>query len=169
MKRLNMSVSNEQKGFTLIELVVVIVILGILAVTAAPKFIDLQDDARTATLNGIKASMQSASSMLYSKSLIKGNEASGAADAIFVTVNNININTNFGYPLADYDSTAEAGDWDDLLDIDASDFLSVVVGGELLYYPAGQTEPTVNTAECIVFYTQAANAAATPEFTVNDC
>ncbi|MBM7073074.1 prepilin-type N-terminal cleavage/methylation domain-containing protein [Shewanella sp. 202IG2-18] len=40
----------KQQGFTLIELVVVIIILGILAVTAAPKFINLQSDARKSAL-----------------------------------------------------------------------------------------------------------------------
>ena len=41
----------RQQGFTLIELVVVIIILGILAVTAAPKFINLQGDARLSALS----------------------------------------------------------------------------------------------------------------------
>lgn len=45
----------KQAGFTLIELVIVIIILGILAVTAAPKFLNLQDDARTSTLKGVEA------------------------------------------------------------------------------------------------------------------
>lgn len=48
-----MKVENS-KGFTLIELVAVIVILGILAATAAPKFMELQKDAKIATLNGVK-------------------------------------------------------------------------------------------------------------------
>ena len=44
----------RQQGFTLIELVVVIIILGILAVTAAPKFINLQSDARASAIQGLK-------------------------------------------------------------------------------------------------------------------
>src|SRR5262245_46501545 len=57
---------NEQ-GFTIIELVVVIVILGILAAVAFPKFQDLSGDARTAVLNGGKAAVQSAAVITYGK------------------------------------------------------------------------------------------------------
>ena len=167
MKLIN-SPKKAQQGFTLIELVVVIVILGILAVTAAPKFIDLQDDARTATLNAIKGSMQSASSLLYSKSLIKGNETVATAVTVFVTVNGVDVGTNFGYPVADY-SGAAVGSWDNLLEIDSADFTSVVVGGELIYYPANNTAPTADTDACIVVYTQAANATTSPVIVVNDC
>ena len=58
-----------QKGFTLIELVVVIVILGILAASAAPKFMDLQSDARKSALQGMQGAVKSAVSMTYSKSI----------------------------------------------------------------------------------------------------
>ncbi len=68
----------KQQGFTLIELVVVIIILGILAVTAAPKFINLQGDARVSVLNGAKASIQSANSLVYSKAVIAGVERGSA-------------------------------------------------------------------------------------------
>jgi MSHA pilin protein MshA len=56
---------NIQSGFTLIELVVVIVILGILAATALPKFIDLSSEANTAKLQGIGGAVSSASAINY--------------------------------------------------------------------------------------------------------
>lgn len=51
---------NQQSGFTLIELVAVIVILGALAVVALPRFIDLQSEAETAALDGVKGGAEAA-------------------------------------------------------------------------------------------------------------
>jgi MSHA pilin protein MshA len=64
----------KQQGFTLIELVVVIIILGILAVVAAPKFINLQGDARASALSGLKAAIQGANTLVYSKAALAGKE-----------------------------------------------------------------------------------------------
>lgn len=64
----------KNNGFTLIELVVVIVILGILAVTAAPRFLNLQTDARNARLEGMKGAIEGALAIGYGKMAIEGLE-----------------------------------------------------------------------------------------------
>ena len=64
--------SNTHHGFTLIELVVVIVILGILAAIAAPKFMDLQRDARIAYLRGVEGAIKSANQLLHAYAVLHG-------------------------------------------------------------------------------------------------
>lgn len=84
-----MTKNNKQQGFTLIELVVVIIILGILAVTAAPKFINLQSDARESTLKGMQAALQGANTLVFSRAAIDGFETENnqdveIADGVFI-------------------------------------------------------------------------------------
>ncbi|MCC4225441.1 type II secretion system GspH family protein [Vibrio campbellii] len=88
----------RQGGFTLIELVVVIVILGILAVTAAPRFLNLQDDARDATLEGLRGAIAGGMGISYGKAAINGVEA---AQWTAANTNDIDgVQHSFGYPIA---------------------------------------------------------------------
>ncbi|KDM92799.1 type II secretion system protein [Photobacterium galatheae] len=139
----------RQGGFTLIELVVVIVILGILAVTAAPRFLNLQDDARNSALQGLKGAMDGAAGIVYGKAAIRGNEASASEVAVD------GVQTIFGYPTAAANGIGaafESGDW--------AVAPTSVTGGSAL--PAGQIGYTFSdrtAAGCYVRYTQATSGA----------
>ncbi len=88
----------RQGGFTLIELVVVIVILGILAVTAAPKFMNFQDDARIASLQGLKGGIDGGASIVFGKAALTGKDSGKKSDSPAADVEG--IKTHYGYPTA---------------------------------------------------------------------
>lgn len=95
MKNLAKNNLSKQKGFTLIELVVVIVILGILAATAVPKFIDITGDAKVSVMQGVQGSVNSAISLVHAKALVAGKTGDTGA---------VQIGTKFyalehGYPV----------------------------------------------------------------------
>ena len=97
----------QQQGFTLIELVIVIVILGILSAFALPRFADLGGDARNASLQGLAGSLKSAASIAHSKQLTA--DSGLGAD---VTLEGADITMVNGYPTADADGIVAAAQVD---------------------------------------------------------
>ncbi len=91
----------QQKGFTLIELVIVIIILGILSVIATPKFINLSSDARISVLESLTASIQTAAEQAKIKATIAGaanNARSSPVNLPVVIINNQIMELKYGYP-----------------------------------------------------------------------
>ncbi|WP_213995020.1 prepilin-type N-terminal cleavage/methylation domain-containing protein [Arsukibacterium sp.] len=157
----------NQAGFTLIELIIVIVILGILAVTAAPKFLDFSGDARKSTLTGVKGALESASSLIYGKAIIAGQQSAalscfdGAAvvAASSDTCPTGNTDVVYGYP------AAEAASLRAVAELAAAEWDIDVTGTEATITPVGYVPS--DDEVCEVTYVEPESANVKPEITVS--
>ncbi|MEZ8605078.1 type II secretion system protein [Vibrio splendidus] len=93
----------RNQGFSLIELVVVIVTLGVIAVIAAPRFLNFSQDAKANTMITVGAGMESALTLLYSQAVIEEQE-SGIGE---VTISGVQVPLLNGYPLVNGNDSFE--------------------------------------------------------------
>ncbi|AUI87077.1 MSHA biogenesis protein MshA [Vibrio azureus] len=158
----------KQAGFTLIELVVVIVILGILAVTAAPRFLNLQEDARKASLQGLKGAIEGASGIVFGKAAIDGIETTAPGDGVEVE----NVETGYGYPIAGKGGLENAvsgltTDWA-LAASGATGLVATFVSGTLEPGFASNQLANLTAGNCYVSYTQATSTSSAATTTIVD-
>lgn len=144
---------SRQRGFTLIELVVVITILGILAAFAVPKFITLDATARAATINGLAGSVKSAASLARGMSMASQSTTSVVMEGSTVTLaNNYPDATLTGIAAAVNSNNGATGDFT---------FTAGSSSAAATWTKNGA--PTITT--CEVTYLPAASAGATPTIT----
>jgi len=135
----------KQRGFTLIELIMVIVILGVLSAFALPRFADFGQDARTASLNALAGALRAAANIAHAQQL-----ADGAAAGTSVILEGATITMVNGYPTANAAGITAAAQ--------VSEDYTVSGGGT-----AGNTGlvyTLTDAAGCTVTYTSAAATGA---------
>jgi MSHA pilin protein MshA len=161
----------DVRGFTLIELVIVIVVLGILAVTALPRMINLQADARISALQGLRSAMQGANEQLIGLSSVRNLDAAASAS---IDIEGDNVLLVYGYAKAD-----NANAWAHLIGAnienatwgsDNADWYFSNTNGEdglIVYMPASRRQSALN---CFLQYNEATeNQPPSFTLTTNGC
>ncbi len=169
----------KQAGFTLIELVIVVVILGILAAVALPRFINFTSGSREAVLSGLAGAVSSANTLVYAQAAIQGSQNQATAS---VVVPGIDVDgdggsdaadvvpTAYGY-LRDNDATAAAAlvaliQIGDNAALNGSNSISVQSAGGVINIGYDyNSDGTVLDDDCHIIYAESTGVSQLPAIT----
>lgn len=141
-------------GFTLIELIIIIVILGILSIVATTRFVDFRKEAILASMDGMENAMRTAARLAYSKALIEGKEKQATA---ILDIDSVQVMLAYGYP----DGTANG--ISKMLALPNNDWqqrASIFGGAWVIWH--GKINEDAGAAQCYLRYRQVTQANALP-------
>lgn len=155
----------QQSGFTIIELVVVIILLGIMAATALPRFMDVTDEAHASVVDGVQGGLQSGMALYRAEWIAEGQANASSADADW---GGLRVTTG-GYPYGTVDNSATRDDvvnsvdcsavFSNVLQAGAPSITSVAAAANVVGVTTDFATHVASTDDCLYYYTAETSAS----------